>query len=262
MIFLAVLLITLVITNLISNNNNFFEFGLIFLTFFVPALIGLIYSIKLTHQSTAVVPEAYHDAKKLLMLLDIKADEATDFTKLNEMLAQSVDLMNLQLPEPHQAASNTASAAFEKFIKRAIESVKNTKSNTKVISNITFTDKHEVVNDIKIAYILGLLLEHALDTLTKRPIFIDVSSARHNAIIQISCEYKFERRLRRIENFLLDNDEDIRSKIKRNFNLLKLKTLVDAHNGKIIITREKNEQEQLDYLSICIVFKKEGDSFG
>ena len=261
LIFLSVMLF-LVNSSILSHNRNLLEHSLLILTFFVPALVGLVYTIRLTHQSTAVVPDAYHDAKKLMMLLDIKAEEATDFIQLNAMLAQSVDLMNLQLPDYSLAIANTANANFEKFLIRTIESIKiDRKSNTQVVPNIQFLDTHDEVNDIKIAYMIGLLFEHALDTLTKRPIFVDVSSAKHNALIRISCEYKFEKRLRDLENFLLDN-EIARPKIKKNFNLSKLKSLVDTHNGRLIIAREKNTQEQVDYLSICIIFKKEGDSFG
>ena len=261
LIFLSVLLV-LVNFSILTPHRNPVENGLRILTLFVPSLIGLMYTLRLTHQSTAIVPDAYHDAKKLLMLLDIKAEEATDFSQLNAMLAQSVDLMNLQLPEPGVAVSNTANADFEKFLMRTIESVKiDKKSNTQVIPNIQFLDKHHEVDDIKIAYMIGLLLEHALDTLTKRPIFVDVSSAKYNALVRISCEYKFERRLRNLENFLLDN-ESVRTKIKKNFNLAKLKSIVEKHNGRLIIAREKNNQEQVDYLSICIIFKKEGDSLG
>ena len=260
LIFLAVMLF-LVSSSIFNHHSRaFLEHSLIILTFFVPALIGLLYTIRLTHQSTAVVPEAYHDAKKLLMLLDIRAEEATDFSKLNEMLAQSVDLMDLKLPGSDPTDSTTVSANFEKFLERTIESMKmGKKSNVKVISNIQFSDKYGEVNDIKLAYMTGLLLEYALDTLTKRPIFVDITSLKHHAQIRVSCEYKFEKSLEHLENFLLDN-EIVHSKVKDNFSLSKLKSIVDSHNGKSVITNEKNNQEQVDYLSICISFGKEGDS--
>jgi len=261
LIFLTVMLYR-VISTILNPQEAFVEDSLLNLVLFIPALIGLIYTLRLTHQSTAVVPDAYHDAKKLLMLLDIKAEEATDFSDLNAMLAHSVELMNLQLPDANLPDSNSADACFEKFIIRTIESIKaDRKTNTQVIPNIQFSDKHHEVNDIKIAYMVGLLFEHALETLTKRPIFVDVSLAEHNALIRVSCEYKFEKRLKNLENFLFDN-EAISSKIKKNFNLSKLKSLVDTHNGELIITREKNTQEQVDYLSICITFNGDGDSCG
>ena len=259
LIFLAVMLF-LVNSSILNYHRDPLEHSLVLLTFFVPALIGLIHTVKLTHQSTAVVPDAYHDAKKLLMLLNIKAEEATDFNKLNEMLAHSVDLMNLRLPNPHLIDSDTVSANFEKFLKRTIESIRmSKKSNTKIISDIQFLDSYSEVNDIKIAYMTGLLLEYALDTLTKRPIFIDITSSKHNALIRVSCEYKFEKNLRYLESLLLEN-EIVPSKTKNNFNLSKLKSIVDVHNGKSVVTREKNIQEQVDYLSISIIFEEEGDS--
>ena len=261
LIFLTVIICLVILTILKLNNpSDLVEHSLLVLVLFIPSLLGLIHTIRLTHQSTAIVPDAYHDAKKLLMLLDIKAEEATDFTQLNEMLAHSVDLMNLQLPDYDLPVSNAASADFEKFIIRTIESIKmDKKANAHLVPNIQFTDKHEKVGDIKIAYMVGLLLEYALDTLTKRPIFIDVASAKYDAVIRVSCEYKFETRFKNTDIFLLEG-EAVRTKIKKSFNLSKLESMVNANNGELKIAREKNNQEQVDYLSIHVVFKKEGGS--
>ena len=261
LIFLTVIICLVILTILKLNNpSDLVEHSLLVLVLFIPSLLGLIHTIRLTHQSTAIVPDAYHDAKKLLMLLDIKAEEATDFTQLNEMLAHSVELMNLQLPDYDLPTSNAASADFEKFIIRTIESIKmDKKANAHLVPNIKFSDKHHKVGDIKLAYMVGLLLEYALDTLTKRPIFVDVSSAKYDAVIRVSCEYKFEKRFKNPDNFSLDS-ETVRTKIKKSFTLSKLESMVNANNGELNIAREKNNQEQVDYLSIQVTFKKEGGS--
>ena len=258
LIFLTVIICLIALYILINHQ----DLVILVLVLFIPSLLGLIHTIRLTHQSTAIVPDAYHDAKKLLMLLDIKAEEATDFTQLNEMLAHSVELMNLQLPDYDLSVSNDASADFEKFIIRTIESIKmDKKANAHLVPNIQFSDRHHEVGDIKIAYMVGLLLEHALDTLTKRPIFIDVSSGKYDAAIRVSCEYKFEKRLKNSDNFLLEG-ETVSTIIKKSFNLSKLDSMVKAHNGELNIVGGKNTGEQVDYLTIHVVFKKEGDSLG
>ena len=244
----------------LNDIRDILEHSLIILPFLISALVGLTHTIKLIHQNTAIIPDAYHDTKKLLMLLDIKAQKATDVDKLKDMLSESMDLMNLRLPNLCPSVSNTEDINFEKFIKRTIESVKiDKKSNTKIISNIQFSDKYSEINDLKLAYMIGSLLDHALDTLTKRPIFIDITSSKHHFLIQISCEYKFEKSIKHLKNFLVDN-EIVRAKIENNFNLSKLKSIVDTYNGGITIAREKNSQEQVDYLSICLIFEKEGGS--
>ena len=239
-------------------NHNLLTFPSIIPVLIV--LIGLIHTIKITHQNTTIAPEAYHDAKKLLMLLDIQAEKATNVDELKDMLAESIDLMNLKLPYPNPTASNIESINFEKFIRQTIESVKiDKKSNATIISNIQFSDRYYEVNDIKIAYMTGLLLEHALGTFTKRPIYVDITSSKEGASIRISCEYIVEKSLKNFEMFLLDN-EVMRSKNKKRFNLSKLRSIVVSHNGSSAITREKNIQEHVDYLSIYLVFKKEGGS--
>jgi hypothetical protein len=219
----------------------------------------LVQAIKLIHRNTAIIPEAYHDAKKLMMLLDIKAEKAIDVGELKDLLSESVVLMNLQLPNANASISNTEDANFTRFIKRTIESTKiDKRSNAKIISNIQFSDRYNEINNIKLGYMMGLLLEHALDTLTKRPIFIDINSSKDRILIQVAYEYKFEKNLIQLKNFLVDNDFD-RSKINNNLCLLKLKSLVETLNGKSVITREKNIHEQVDYLSISLIFSEAGD---
>jgi len=258
--FVALLLFITAAT--IDYLGEIFEHGFISLPLLILALTGLIHTIKLVHQNTTIIPEAYHDAKKLLMLLDIKAKKTTDVSELKEMLAESIDLMNLQLPGTIPSVGHTEINNFETFIFRTIEAVKkDKKSNTKIISNIQFTDRYDDMNDIKFAYMVGLFLEHVLDKLTKRPIFINIISSKKNASIQISCEYKFENNLKHLENFFL-NSHISHLKTKNNFNLLKLKSLLDIHDGKTVITREKNIQEGVDYLSVYFIFGKAGEAFG
>lgn len=255
LIFLTAMLFFIILLTL-NNIRYLSEHSLIALPLLIPILGGLIHAIKLIHKNTTIIPNNYHDAKKLLMLLDIKAEKATDIAELKEMLTESIDLMKLELPHASVTIPNTANTTFEIFIRHTIESIKvEKKFNTKILSNIQFSEKYDEINDIKFAYMMGLLLEHALDTLTKRPIFIKITSSKHKALIRVSCEYKFKKNLNDLEASLLGNEAITHSKN----HLLKLKSLIDEHNGQVTITREKNIQEQADYLSICLIFKKEGE---
>ena len=257
LIFLIALFFFIILLTL-SDFRYLFEHNLIALPFIILILVGLVHTIKLIHQNTTIIPSHYHDAKKLLMLLDIKAENATDVEELKEMLAESIDLMNLELPLSDIAISNTEGTDFKLFIKHAIESIKaEKKSNTRIISNIQFSEKYREINDIKLAYMIGLLLEQALSTLTKRPIFIDITLSKDAVSMRIAYEYKFEKNQQHLETYLLDHAV-IHSKVKSNFHLVKLKSLVNIHNGQITVAREKNAQDQIDYLSICLTFEKEG----
>lgn len=225
----------------------------------ITILVGLFYLIKRIHQNTAIMPESYHDTKKLMLLLNIKAEEATSISELKTLLNESIELMDLQLPSPSSLAAETEEERFKNFIENIIESTKKAKNfNTNIISSIQFTGYCEGINIIKSTYMLGLLLEYILDTFTKKPIYVEVNSSPERVIARISCEYKFEKIHRHLERFLFEGDI-IQSYINRSSNLLKLKSLVIAHNGKVIITREKKIREQADYLCICAIFKKEGD---
>ena len=237
--------------------NNF-----ILIPFLIPMLIGLVHTIQLAHKNTAIIPEKYHDAKKLLMLLDIKAEKANDVDELKDLLNESITLMNLQIASSNSGSivSDDKAEKFVNFIKRVIDTTKmESKVYAKIIPSIHFSNNYKEINDIKLAYMLTLLLEYALNTLTKLPIYTDISSSESRLSIRISYEYKFEKSQRHLESFFHDDDEkSARFKIENKFTLSKLKSIAKIHSGKIDISREKNVQECVDYLSICLVFKKEG----
>lgn len=253
-------LLFFIISITFAEIHNLSSHRLLIFPFLVIVLVGLIYTIGKVHQNTLIIPEAYHDTKKLLMLLDIKAEEATDIAELKDMLSESITLMNLQLPHAYTTAALDADSPFEKLMQRTIDYLrKNRRSNVKIISNIRFTGDFQEINRIKSAYMLSQLLEYVLSTLTKRPIYVDISSSFDQLSLGVSCEYKFERNLGSIQKFFV-HDEEVREEIADNMGLLKLKSLVSRHKGEALITRDKHFKEHVDYLTISLFFKKEGVS--
>jgi len=246
----------------LDNLKYILEHRLFFLILFIILLVGLFYLIKRIHQSTAILPESYHDTKKLMLLLNIKAEELTDITELRVLLDESINLMDLQLPTPSEKSAATEEERFKNFVEHSVELTRRAKKSfSKIITQVHFTGNYQEINPIKSAYMLGLLLDYVLDLLTKKPIYLEINSSSACLTARISFEYKFEKEHRNLKTFLLDGDF-IQSEINKNSNLLKLKSLFFAHNGDVLITREKNTKEQVDYLSVCAVFKKEGDSHG
>jgi len=232
---------------------------LLLFLFSIPTLIALFYLIKRIHKSTALMPESYHDAKNLMMLLNIKAAETTTISELRTLLDESINLIDLQLPTPGSLVADTEEERFEKFMKQVIEVTKvDKKAKVSIVSDVQFTNRYPEINDIKLAYMLRLLLEYTLDILTQKPIYVDIQSSSDQIIINISYEYKHENSLENLELFLVA-DEIPQSNRHNHFNLLRLRSLITDHHGKTTIIRQKNTQEQADYLSVCLIFKKECD---
>ena len=240
----------------VSTNNirNVSKLKTLLPTATLALLIPLVHYIKKIYRMTTIIPNDYHDAKKLLLLLDIKSEEATNVEELKSLLSESVDLMNLKLPP---VPFNSKHKNFEAFIKHTIEAIKiEKKSKVKIHSDIQFLDAYNTLNDIKTSYILGLLLNHALATLIRYPIFVNITSSKSEATIQISYEYRFEKEQQRLEHALLNGKSLCR---KDGCHLLKLKNFIELCNAKVSITRNEKYLDNIDYLSICLTFKGEGD---
>jgi len=252
---LAIVFLLIALT--IVEINRLVEYSLIVGTVITPIVISLTRIISMAHQDTAVTPNKFHDAKKLMMLLDIKTAEEANIEILKAMLAESIELMNLQLPAPEPTTASTKDKKFETFINRTIESMKvDKKTNTKIISNIEFIDTYNGINIIKLAYIIWLLLEYAIDTLTKRPIYIDITSTKASILIQLSYEYQSSKNYHHLQEYFIDS-EPVQSKIVSNFNLSKLKSLVDEYDGKLTITKNNDLKKQVNYLLVGLIFRKE-----
>jgi len=252
---LAIVFLLIALT--IVEINGLVEYSLIVGTVITPIVISLTRIISTAHQDTAVTPNKFHDAKKLMMLLDIKTAEEANIEILKAMLAESIELMNLQLPAPEPTTASAKDKKFETFINRTIESMKvDKKTNTKIISNIEFIDTYNGINIIKLAYIIWLLLEYAIDTLTKRPIYIDITSTKASILIQLSYEYQSSKNYHHLQEYFIDS-EPVQSKIVSNFNLSKLKSLVDEYDGKLTITKNNDLKKQVNYLLVGLIFRKE-----
>jgi len=239
---------------------------LIPLIFLIPILLALFYVAKRIHKNTTIIPEVYHDVKKLMILLNIKAEEKATVPELKALFSESIDLIGLQLPVHDSQIADTAiseSIRFEKFIKHTIElTKKDKKSKTTIYSNVQFTNSYLAINDIKLAYILRLLLEYFLNIHTQKSIYLDISSFSDQLIMRLSSEDKFKKGHKNLE-LLLARDEIAQPKKGNHSNLLRLQSLIAELHGEVRIMHKFNDQEQADYLVIGLLFeKKEGDDHG
>lgn len=233
--------------------------GLLLFIFLIPIVVGVIYTARRIHENTRIIPEAYHDAKKLLMLLDIKAEEAACFDELNGMIKESVQLMDLQGLLEVEDPSDADLCHLKRLIKHTLTSLKKEqKSNVEILTKVHATGRFERVNEMKLAYMLSLLMEFPLGTLTKYPIYVKVVSTPKTASIRMSCHYKFQRNLAHFEKFLVNSDL-VQSEIDKHFSLSKLRTLVADNKGEIYMNKIDDLHPKVDYLSVCLVFNQEDD---
>jgi len=249
--------------NIYSTANN----SIIIALFLIPIIIGIVYTAKRVHESTRIIPEAYHDAKKLLMLLSIKAEESAGFEELRDILRETVELMDLNKYIAVDSKSTAEISLLKELIDKSVEVFKQeSKTNIAIDVDVIYEGKYAEVCEMKLSYILNLMLCIPVESLTSLPVKIEVTSSEQMAEIRMSCHYKFERRFNSLYNFITDQNTDQNPaseiKINKHYSLSKLRDLILDHQGEVSIFQNNEINPKRGYVTILIKFSRRSDAHG
>jgi len=220
-------------------------------------LIGFVRTLKSAHQYEVVVPERYHNMKRILTLLNLKAESAETIDELKEMITATIDLMDIKVAKTEPQKSEDEPEDFDAFIKNAIDSLKlNHKSNVEINTTIQYFESHKNVSAMNITYMLGTLLENAIEnaneTGTEYPILVDILSTEHVLFIKVANEAE-SKDPQELYN-MLSKGYSTKEKVGRGFGLSKLKKLVESQQGNMIVTQEINPILQANYIAFTLNF--------
>ena len=217
---------------------------------FAIAINGLYYMFKFAHEYMNVMPNKYHDVRKILALLNSKMSDITELEEIKQANRTAIELLNIE-PVLKEEVSTKTKNKFEALMLDTIVFIqKENHSLTEIIHDIEYESVHPVVDDMKIAYLLGILLENAIQTMTRKPIYVEIFSTSRFVGIKVSNEAK-HREKDRLET-MLSRGIPTNGKIGRGFGLAKLKQTVKKYKGKVSITQE--QRGKTNYLSIVVRF--------
>ena len=250
MMFVLALILVIIHATLSSlryNLNGEIEYLVLIFLLATVCLVGMIFALKNVYYYTETLPDSIHDIKNMLLILRIKTEEATSLNQLKLIYNQTIDLIGIEM------ASNILISTdndFEGFILRTIENFKLQKgSNVEVITNIDYYEDRHGIADVTTAYMVTSLLENAIETGTKNPIYVGLFVSVNQMYIQVKNESKLK-------------DEDIEKIMKKGYStkgsigrglgLAKLKKLVESEGGKITAEQDFHETHRVNYLAITI----------
>jgi len=229
---------------------SFFGFGLGYLALFLIvtllSLIGLGYISKSAYEYTEVMPEQIHDVKKLLNSLQIQAKRATSMEELKTSISEVVNLVGIQVLEEDKVVDES----FESFTLETVEQIRQDKGkHAIVVTDIQYFENRKGISDTVIAYILGVLLDNAIETLTKKPIYVDLFVSEY----VLSIKVKNESNLKESElEKIMKKGYSSKRKVGRGFGLPKLKRIVESKGGRLLAEQAIHEEEGVNYLTLTV----------
>jgi len=250
MFFSLTLFFVFLIVIISFNIDYVLEHGILVVVLMTISINCLYLTLKSAHEYMEVMPNTYHDTKELLAILNNKLEDINDVEEMKSVYKKVMSLMELKVtPEVNPNHENE----FESFILKTVESIKDDKViQVPIAVDIDYYEPHPIVDDVEIAYILGILFKNAIETMTNKPILVDVMSSKHAVLIKVANEAKHKSK-EELEAMLMKNYSTKKS-VGRGFGLAKLKKLVEKREGKLSIFQEFNHQEQVNYLSVMIKF--------
>jgi len=232
------------------NISYILEYGILVIVLATIAANCLYLTLKSAHEYMEIMPNTYHDTKELLAILNNKLEDINDVEEMKSVYKKVMSLMELKVISD---ANPNHENEFESFILKTIESIKaDNVSQVPIVTEIDYYEPHSIIDDVEIAYMLGILFKNAIETMTVKPILVDVMSSEYSVLIRVANEAKHKSK-EELEAMLMRNYSTKKS-VGRGFGLVKLKKLVEKKNGKLSIFQEFNHQEQLNYLSVMIRF--------
>ena len=232
---------------------NFLQTSIPLGIFISLVIIGLAYTLKIAHQYEVVVPEKYHDMKKILTLLNLKAGNLLTVEDLREAVGATIELMEVKVTKSECQKSEDEPEDFKTFIEDTINSLKlNHKSKVEIRMNIQYFEPHKTVSTMTITHMLGILLENAIESKTKCPVFVDILSTEHILFIKVANET--ESKTSQELGSMLAKGYSTKARVGRGFGLSNLKKLVEKHQGNLTISQEMNSEVQANYLVFMLNF--------
>ena len=225
------------------------EYIWLFIVLIVIATNGLYYMFKFAHEYMNVMPHKYHDVRKILALLNSKISDIDDPDAI-KTVEQVMELLNIE-SIPKKEISIEVKNSFEVLMHETIAFIQQeNNSTTEIISDIEYDLPHPVADDVIIAYLLGILLENAIQTMTRKPIYVDVYSTDCFVAIKVSNEAKHHEK-ERLEA-ILNQGSSTKAQIGRGFGLIKLKQAVKKYKGKVSVSQA--QRGKINYLSVLVKF--------
>jgi len=189
------------------------------------------------------MPAQIHDVKNILVILLILAD-SNSYNHLKAELDTAVEVLGLDAK-----IDNIEWRGYNNGI-LAIVKEKQKNNISIILTDIKYEETNSKMRFLGIGYMLGVLLDNAIETGTKKPILIKIHIDRDILIISVPHEY--ERKYNDGFQKMFQKKYTTKEKLGQKHKLPNHNMFVNKHNGDINISYELNRKQNCNYLILTI----------
>lgn len=220
------------------------------LVLIIAALLGCYRSLKNVFFYTNRVPTQLHDVKNILMGLYVAAHSTEDIEIIRQELNKSLEIIGIDMPM-EDVQVNEHKNNILVFINQIRDKYH---SQVEINSDIEFYEDNTNITRSVILYMLGVLLDNAIESGTKKDIYIKIRIDTNYLLVSVANEHE----RKSIDDFdkMFQERYSTKSRQLSGYGLPNLSRVVEKHGGEIQVEYTYNTQQVSNYLKLSIEIKK------
>lgn len=244
----GMLLLTLFYYNFEYTSSYILCFSLLItVTFFC-----LFQTLKRIFFYTNKIPIQLHDMKNLMMGIHISAHSTSDANMIRNEVDKILEILDVDMNDINFNIDdyNQNVLSFINLKKSKVEYDKLT-----FLTDIGYYETHAKVSFSVILYMLGVLLDNAIESGTKKAIIVKVYVIEESLYLSVSNEYnkKSTDDFNKMFQERYSTKEETHS---RGYGLSNLSKVVADYDGKILLQEEYNTEQKSNYITIAVEIKR------
>jgi len=243
----GILLLTFYYFNFEATTTYIIFFSL----FLIIIFLSLFQILRKIFFYTNKVPMQLHDVKNILMGIYLSVYSTSNITVIRNELDKVLEILDIDIGikdiNMNDYNQNILSLINQKKGKAAYH-------EPTFLTDISYHEPNAKVSFSVILYILGVLLDNAIESGTEKAIIIKISVIEESLFISVSNEYQ-RKSADDFNKMFQDRYSTKEESTLRGYGLSNLSKVVADYGGHILLKEEYNKEQKSDYITITIEVK-------
>jgi len=241
---ISVLLIALGYLNFDYNNTE--PYIIPFFILILVSFLGIYQTIKYISYYTNKMPLQLHDVKNVLMGLYISTGSTSDTEKIRSDIQTALKILEMDSITP----DITLGKPRENILAFVNQKKRKAETDPIITSELHYYEDHCNVPLSAVIYMLGVLLDNAIESGTRKEILIHLSVAEESLLLSVANEYEkksdddFER--------MFEPRYSTKSAPGNGYGLPHLSHIITDYGGEIELKYDYFKKQNCNYLTLII----------